>query len=301
MSVGIVLVTYNRARLLNQVLESVCAQTYRGETVLYIIDNASTDNTAAVIRPFLQKGIRYIRNQRNTGGAGGFHLGAKIAYQAGHDWIWLMDDDIACASDCLEKLLNYPHEKVLMPAREDSEGHLSEFSALHYNLSNPFCIRPKRLRVMDKYKSRDELPELLNIDNFSFEGVLIHRSVIDKVGLPFAEYFISGDDVDYALRILRHDFKISLVREAKVVRLLPFQQQLALHTWKGRFMYRNMFVIHFLYGKNWAVCLKPYVLMVGAFLLGKLRKNNTLSFSLLKEARILARLIKNRHAQELSQ
>lgn len=89
------------------------------------------------------------------------------------------------------------------------------------------------------------------------------------------------------------------MREAKIVRLLPFQQQLALRTWKGRFMYRNMFVIHFLYGKNWAVRLKPYILMTGAFLLGKLRKNNALSFGLLKEARVLSRLIKKRHAQEL--
>ena len=299
MSVGIVLVTYNRAQLLTQALKSLCAQTYRRDVALYIIDNASTDNTAAVIRPFLQDNIHYICNQRNIGGAGGFPLGAKIAFQAGHEWVWLMDDDIVCASDCLEKLLNYPHEKVLMPAREDREGHLSEFSALHYDLTNPFRIRPKRLRVIDKYKSRDKLPELLNIENFSFEGVLIHHSVIDKVGLPFAEYFISGDDVDYAIRILRHNFKIFLVREAKIVRLLPFQQQLALRTWKGRFMYRNMFVIHFLYGKNWAVRLKPYILMIGAFLLGKLRKNNALSFGLLKEARVLSRLIKKRHAQEL--
>ena len=46
-----------------------------------------------------------IRSEENVGGAGGFRIGMETAYAAGWDRIWLMDDDVVPAPDCLATLM----------------------------------------------------------------------------------------------------------------------------------------------------------------------------------------------------
>src|SRR5438046_10042173 len=70
--------------------------------------HASTDGTAEMLDEagFLEDGrIELCRLPTNTGSAGGFHAGMRRAYEAGHAWLWLMDDDGYPAPDCLERLL----------------------------------------------------------------------------------------------------------------------------------------------------------------------------------------------------
>ena len=56
--------------------------------------------------------------------------------------------------------------------------------------------------------------------------------------------------MDFAIRARRAGFPIVAVRDAVLVRQLDFDQQHALDTWKGFYMYRNLFVVHLRYGEN---------------------------------------------------
>lgn len=115
-----VVVTFNRKELLKDCLKALIEQTRPLDAIL-IVDNASTDNTPQILlemgyiqqlppeknsepykTEFMSKiknlenesiKIIYIRMNENTGGAGGFHMGQKHAFELGYDWIWLMDDD----------------------------------------------------------------------------------------------------------------------------------------------------------------------------------------------------------------
>ncbi|MCV2509324.1 MAG: glycosyltransferase, partial [Neisseriaceae bacterium] len=80
-SVGIVIVTYNRADLLSDTLDAVLAQDFSGHKIIYVIDNASTDHTYEVVHSKDSDLIEYIRSDVNLGGAGGFNLGVREAYQ----------------------------------------------------------------------------------------------------------------------------------------------------------------------------------------------------------------------------
>src|SRR3954451_13412568 len=105
--IAVVVVTYNRKPMLLDCVDKVLAQTAAFAELL-IVDNASTDGTEAALEPMLSRpGLRYIRLAENTGGAGGFHAGMQAALAAGADWIWCMDDDVAPAPDCLERLLSF--------------------------------------------------------------------------------------------------------------------------------------------------------------------------------------------------
>ena len=64
--VTIAIPTYNRSQLLKTSLSSALAQDYSDFQVL-VLDNASTDDTEAVVRSFADQRITYIRNQTNIG------------------------------------------------------------------------------------------------------------------------------------------------------------------------------------------------------------------------------------------
>src|SRR6476619_3168142 len=195
----------------------------------------------------------------NVGGAGGFHLGVREAYDAGFDRIWLVDDDVVPAPDCLATLLAHD-EACLMSVREDTSGRLVEKAATRFDLRNPLAIKPKRGMVETDFGSRALMPARVRLENVAFEGFMVRRSVVDAIGFPDPSYFIFYDDCDYAIRARRAGFTIWAVRDAVLVRQLDFDQQHALDTWKGFYMFRNLFVVHFRYGENALVRLKPYLI-----------------------------------------
>ena len=128
-----------------------------------------------------------------------------------------------------------------------------------FDLRNPLAIQPKRASVETTYGDpRRDAASGSSSQNVAFEGFMVRREVVDAIGLPDPSFFIFYDDVDFALRARRAGFRIWAVRDAVLVRQLDFDQQHDLDGWKGFYMYRNLFVVHFRYGENALVRLKPY-------------------------------------------
>ena len=267
-TVAVVIVTFNRADLLVRMLDALAQQTHRPDAV-FVIDNASVDHTRDVLgRNDLPLRITHL--DENLGGAGGFHLGTQQAFDAGFDRIWLVDDDVVPAPDCLA-LLMAEDEACVMSVREDTAGRLVEKAATRFDLRNPLAIKPKTAMVETDYGSRAAMPARVELQNVAFEGFMFRREVVDAIGLPDASYFIFYDDVDFAVRARRAGFRIWGIRDAVLVRQLDFDQQHSLDTWKGFYMFRNLFVVHFRYGENVLVRLKPYLIVLAVLLLSPLR------------------------------
>lgn len=99
-----------------QCLDSLATQIYK-PTVVYIVDNASTDGTKNLLKDDgryfdnEENGIRfvYVGLEENTGGAGGFYAGMKTAFESSHnfDAVWVMDDDGLPDKECLANLVHY--------------------------------------------------------------------------------------------------------------------------------------------------------------------------------------------------
>jgi rhamnopyranosyl-N-acetylglucosaminyl-diphospho-decaprenol beta-1,3/1,4-galactofuranosyltransferase len=268
-SVAVVVVTYNRADLLGRMLDGLAAQTHEPDAVI-VIDNASDDHTRQVLEAHRGLHLQRIHLENNTGGAGGFRTGVRAAYEQGFDRIWLMDDDVVPAPDCLAMLMA-EDEACVMSVREDVHGRLVEKAATDFDLTRPWSMRPKRDSVETAYGDRHAMPPKVELDVVAFEGPLFRREVVDAIGLPDASFFIFYDDVDFALRARRAGFRIWAVRDAVLVRQLDFSQQHDLAGWKGYYMYRNLFVVHFRYGANALVRAKPWVIAAGVVALSPIR------------------------------
>lgn len=268
-TVAVVVVTFNRADLLTRLLDGLAAQTRRPDAVI-VVDNASTDHTREVLEARSDLPLHVTWSEDNLGGAGGFHLGVRAAYDAGWDRVWLVDDDVVPAPDCLERLM-VVDEDCLTSVREDLSGTLVEKAAIDFDLRNPLAIRPKRSAVDTVYPDRASLPELVEVHNVAFEGFMARRRVVEEIGFPDPAFFIFYDDAEYAVRARRAGHRIWAVRDAVLVRQLDFNQQHDLSGWKGFYMYRNLFVVHLRHGENALVRLKPWLITAAVVLLSPVR------------------------------
>ncbi|WP_151083112.1 glycosyltransferase family 2 protein [Nocardioides cynanchi] len=268
-TVAVVVVTHNRADLLGRTLDGLAAQTHEPDSVI-VVDNASEDHTRAVLDAHRGLHLQRIHLEENTGGAGGFRAGVAAAFDQGFDRIWLMDDDVVPAPDCLAELMAQD-EAFVMAVREDTHGHLVEKAATDFDLTRAWAVHPKRSTVETDFGDRDAMPERVELHNIAFEGPLFRREVVATIGLPDSSFFIFYDDVDFAVRARRAGYRIWAIRDAVLVRQLDFSQQHDLSGWKGYYMYRNMFAVHFRYGESRLVRAKPWAIAAAVVAISPVR------------------------------
>ncbi len=191
-----VVVSYNRRDLLIECIEALRAQTRKLDGIL-VINNGSTDKTEAWLRT--QKDIFYI-TQGNIGSGGGFNTGISWAFKAGYSWIWCMDDDGYPKSDALEKLLqNQPNNVSLLNC-----------AVINKNDKSSFVWKTKNYKTIQEVNTK-----MIAGVGHPFNGTLIHRNIVEKVGVPKACLFLWGDETEYYYRIVKkHSIPVYTITES---------------------------------------------------------------------------------------
>ena len=191
MEIASIVVTFNRKNDLIRNLKKQLEQTAKIDTI-WIIDNASSDGTEELL---VESGmlavpnVQYIRLEENLGGAGGFEYGLRKAFDSGADLFLLMDDDGYFRDpNTLERLLKrIPSNNLffLCPMVMSSDTQMSF----------------PRKDFMTKEDCQSKSVEGIIKDYVCpFNGTLISRQLVAKIGFVEGRLFIRGDEVDYTLR-----------------------------------------------------------------------------------------------------
>jgi glycosyltransferase involved in cell wall biosynthesis len=99
--ITIFLPVYNGANFIQEAIESVLTQTYTNWKFL-IVDNCSTDNTAAICKPYLADSrFKYVLNETNLGMYGNFHKALNLCDTT--YFSFLSHDDIYARPDAIEE------------------------------------------------------------------------------------------------------------------------------------------------------------------------------------------------------
>lgn len=198
-----VVVTYNRKEMMTRCVDAVLAQSRRVERIL-IVDNASTDGTGQLLSERYRNNARveHVQLTENGGGAAGFHEGFERALAYQPDWIWAMDDDGLPDGRCLENLLAAPapagqFRGPLVLSREEMEDSANGELAFPGGVERPQGNIPLRTRGDVAAHAKDGV---LTGYASVFNGVLIHRRAVERIGLPNKNFFIWGDEFDYIYR-----------------------------------------------------------------------------------------------------
>jgi rhamnopyranosyl-N-acetylglucosaminyl-diphospho-decaprenol beta-1,3/1,4-galactofuranosyltransferase len=237
--------------MLKGCIDALRSQTHRLDLIL-VVDNDSTDGTREWLAE--QTDVRTLL-QKNVGGAGGFHVGMKTTHDAGYDWIWCMDDDGWPAHDCLEQLLeaNRPNFLYRAPLVLDRENH----EALAFVLELPDSNVRLTSRVEAEAAARDGFLDGLACP---FNGILMHRRLMDTIGFSLADMFMWGDEVEYFLRTKKAGITMSTC-----VRAIHFHPRNRMKTTDFHCFGRNLSVIHpgnlfrdYLVARNYAYIARAY-------------------------------------------
>ena len=207
-----VVLTYNRKHLLESCLTAVRAQTRALDEIL-VVDNASTDGTAAMVRERFP-GVSVLRIERNEGAAAGFSDGIAEAHARGHGWLWLLDDDCLPDPDALAALLDgaaRAPEAPGVPAPVLLASHVVWTDGSSHPMNVPWVRWGQPGEVALGMGAG-----LVALRHSTFTSVVLRREVVDRYGLPPRHFYIWVDDIDYTARVLRHE-RAYLVPESRVV------------------------------------------------------------------------------------
>ncbi|TPW73666.1 glycosyltransferase [Schumannella sp. 10F1B-5-1] len=196
-----VVVAYNRAELLVEVLDALHAQT--APCGIVVIDNASDDDTIEIVRRTAPE-AHLVHLPRNTGGAGGFAVGAAVALaREDPDLVWFMDDDTVPTPTALAELLEARRRHRVPLALLASRVVWTDGADHPMNLPRPRPLDGRRRR-----EAQDA--GLVAVRSASFVSQLVDTRALRHHGLPIADYFIWNDDFEFSTRLLRRASGVSV-------------------------------------------------------------------------------------------
>ena len=197
MRVSVIVLTYNRADMVKEAINSILSQTFE-DFELIVVDNESTDNTEEVIKSYADERIRYFKHRNNGLIAVNRNYGIG---KAQGEYIAFCDDDDLWMPEKLEK-----QAKLL-----DSDKELGLVYSACYSIdengnskgdTNLSTSKPLRGNVFDKLFQNNFIPMLT---------VMVRREVLSKVG-EFDPKYIIALDHDLWLRIAEH-YPIDFIAE----------------------------------------------------------------------------------------
>jgi GT2 family glycosyltransferase len=103
-SIGVVMVNWNGWSNTLKSYESLAACNHKNWTV-FVVDNASTDGSALVIRKHLPDAA-LIESSTNLGFAGGCNLAISKIMELDLDYVFLLNNDGTVSADCLSRLVS---------------------------------------------------------------------------------------------------------------------------------------------------------------------------------------------------
>ncbi|MCS3525539.1 glycosyltransferase [Acinetobacter johnsonii] len=201
-----IVVTFNRKILLAACLKKLLAQSADFE-YLIVVNNASTDGTEDYIREvglLDYKKIIWLNLLENIGGAGGFSAGMQYAFEHGADYVWMMDDDAM------------PHPKALAELiKHTTPQHIyASLAVQDQQISWEMTVKQENHWIATHNPT--DITENIEVRSLPFLGFMIHRQLVEKIGLPDTSFFIAADDTEYCLRAKQAGYKLYLVGKSLI-------------------------------------------------------------------------------------
>jgi GT2 family glycosyltransferase len=215
--VSVILLSYDRPAYLQEALASLMLQSYEDLEII-VVDNLSP-SSAEVSRISSQyPKVKLIRNPTNLGFAGGMNRGLE---QATGEFVFLTEDDIVLASDCLERLVEY--------MQEHSSADL--VAPLVYNKTaetircagGEFVLGGVYRKIIYGAGERDtgQFPKPFEVGFIDGATMFARGSFWQSFKGFRAEYFMYVEALELCARVSKQGKKMAVVPQAKVYHFEP--------------------------------------------------------------------------------
>lgn len=223
---SIIILSYNTKDLLRNCLvslEKAMTKDLAGETI--VVDNASVDGSVEMIKKEFPE-VKLIASKKNLGFTKGNNLGMK---KAQGKYLLLLNSDTEVFSDTLIKMVGFmeknPRVGLATCRVEFLNGQLDP--ACHRGFPTPWAALTyfvglekllPRLKIFSQYHQLyKNLNSVHEIDSPSGAFSLVRQKVAREVGFLDEDYFMYGEDLDWAYRIKKSGWQVVFNPQSKII------------------------------------------------------------------------------------
>jgi len=199
--IAVVIVTFNGEIWIKKNLISLFKSNYPID--IFIVDNASTDETINIIKEF--SAVELIQNKNNLGFGKANNIGIDLALKKGADAIFLLNQDTWIFENTISNLAEVLFEN----------SNLGIVSPLHFSAEE--SILDENFNTYYNRFNKEEDSELLRIVPFvNAAAWLVSKDCLSKTGYfdPIFNHY--GEDRNYCERVKYHGFKIGVAKKTAI-------------------------------------------------------------------------------------
>lgn len=215
--VAVVVVSWNCRDLLTSCLRSVIANTGKMNYEVIVVDNASADGTVAAVRRDFPS-VRVIGNDANLGFAKANNMAFRCT--AARYVLLLNPDAELLRSDTLDRLTDYMDRNPDIGAAgcmlldvdgrwQTSAGYSPRPTTLIANSFFLAQLSGNAIKGLCLMRPAADAPESIDVDWVSGACMFVRRRAMDEVGLLDESYFMYGEDIEWAYRIVAAGWRIT--------------------------------------------------------------------------------------------
>ena len=213
--ISAIIVSYNGALFIDACIESLNQSNIKMNII--VVDNASTDDTQALIRRF--ENVKLIASQNNIGFGRGCNIGIAHALDQGADYFLLLNQDAKIEPSTVEILIQSmqadPKIGIACPLQFAANGEAIDDIFLRFYLASyaPSLISDAiQGRVQSSY----------TVEHTPAAAWLISSACLNEVGGFDPLFFMYGEDDDMCRRTAFHGYTVEIVPKARFFHLRAF-------------------------------------------------------------------------------
>ena len=214
--IGVVTVTYNSGAVLLPFLRCVFEQTHR-DFILFVVDNASSDDTLRLIHESGDERLRLISNSDNRGVAAANNQGIRAAIGAGCASVLLINNDTE---------FEPPLFSLLIEGMSKYDAEMTCPKMMYFNEPNRIWAAGGKFQPWLGYRATHFGTSEIDVGQHDRTRtinyvptccVLIKKDVFEKIGLMDERYFVYLDDVDFMYRAMKNGVSLIYMSEATLL------------------------------------------------------------------------------------
>jgi GT2 family glycosyltransferase len=198
-TVSIVIPVFNNWQLTERCLASLCASAPLGTLEVIVVDDASSDGTAAGLQAV--PGLRVLSNETNLGFTRSVNRGARAARGR---FLFFLNNDTVVLPGCVEGLLRAMEEPAIGAVGAKlvyASGHLQEAGGIVWRDGTGWNIGRGRSSSASQYNFRRD------VDYCSAAALLVRAATLRTAGYVDERYspaYYEDTDLCFAVRSLGH-------------------------------------------------------------------------------------------------
>lgn len=215
MKLSVVVVNYNVKYFLELCLHSLYRAIGSFEVEVFVVDNASTDDSAEYIKERFPQ-VHFISNIDNVGFSRANNQAIRLSKG---EYVLLLNPDVVLGENVLDGCVNFMDTHPLAGGigvkminglgtflPESKRGFPTPITSFFY-LSGISRLFPKS-RFLGKYHLRYlNEDEVHQVDVLAGAFMMLRKSTLDKCGLLDEDFFMYGEDIDLSYRVTEVGFK----------------------------------------------------------------------------------------------